>query len=68
MFIPESKNWQCFSRLMSCHFPPCFDHVLCHVSRAGYNIIAQMYYNRDLYTFDCIQDHMTKNQPMAAPV
>ena len=22
------ENWQCFSRLLSHHFPPCFDQVL----------------------------------------
>ena len=27
-FIHEKENWQCFSRLRSRHFPPCFDHVL----------------------------------------
>ena len=27
--IKESgRTWQCFSRLLSRHFPPCFDHVL----------------------------------------
>ena len=28
VFIHEKENWQCFSRLLSHHFPPCFDHVL----------------------------------------
>ena len=28
VFIHEKENWQCFSRLPSRHFPPCFDHVL----------------------------------------
>ena len=28
VFIPKSENWQCFSHLLSRHFPPCFDHVL----------------------------------------
>ena len=28
VFIHEKENWQCFSRLLSRHFPPCFDHVL----------------------------------------
>ena len=33
----ESENWQCFSRLLSRHFPPFFDPACCNVSRAGYN-------------------------------
>ena len=28
VFTPESENWQCFSRLLSRLFPPCFDRVL----------------------------------------
>ena len=28
VFIHKNENWQCFSRLLSRHFPPCFDHVL----------------------------------------
>ena len=28
VFIYEKENWQCFSRLLSRHSPPCFDHVL----------------------------------------
>ena len=28
VFIHKKENWQCFSRLLSRHFPPCFDHVL----------------------------------------
>ena len=27
VFIHEKENWRCFSRLLSRHFPPCFDHV-----------------------------------------
>ena len=26
VFIYEKENWQCFSRLLSRHFPPCFEH------------------------------------------
>ena len=33
----ESENWQCFSHLLSRHFPPFFDPACCNVSRAGYN-------------------------------
>ena len=60
VFIPESENSQCFSRLMSRHFPPCFDYV---VERGT---IAQIYHDRD--TFHFIQGHVTENQPMAVPV
>ena len=60
VFIPESENGQCFSRLTSRHFPPCFDYV---VERGT---IAQIYHDRD--TFHFIQGHVTKNQPMAVPV
>ena len=28
LFILKSDNWQCFSHLLSRHFPPWFDHVL----------------------------------------
>ena len=28
VFIPKSENWECFSHLLSRHFPPCFDHIL----------------------------------------
>ena len=28
LFIHEKENWQFFPRLLSRHFPPCFDHVL----------------------------------------
>ena len=28
VFIHKNENWQCFSRLLSRHFPPCFDQVL----------------------------------------
>ena len=28
LFIHEKENWQCFSRLLSCHCPQCFDHRL----------------------------------------
>ena len=28
VLIHEKEIWQCFSRLLSRHFPPCFDHVL----------------------------------------
>ena len=28
VFIHEKENWQCFSHLMSHHFPPCFDDML----------------------------------------
>ena len=28
VFIHEKEKWQCFSRLLSHHFLPCFDHVL----------------------------------------
>ena len=28
VFIHEKENWRSFSRLLSLHFPPCFDHVL----------------------------------------
>ena len=45
---------------MSRHFPPCFDPVL------ERGTIAQMYHDRD--TFDFIQGHVTKNQPMTVPV
>ena len=60
VFIPESENRQCFSRLTSRHFPSCFDYV---VERGT---IAQIYHDRD--TFHFIQGHVTKNQPMAVPV
>ena len=33
----KSENWQCFSRLLSRHFPPLFDPACCNVSRLGYN-------------------------------
>ena len=26
VFIYEKENWQCFSRLLSRHFKPCFEH------------------------------------------
>ena len=45
-----------FSRLLSGHFPPCFDHGL-H---------CLMYHDRD--AFDFSQGHVTKNQPMEVPV
>ena len=45
---------------MSRHFPPCFDPVF------ERGTIAQMYHDRD--TFDFIQGHVTKNQPMTVPV
>ena len=28
VFVHRKENWQCFSRLLSRHFPPCFDHML----------------------------------------
>ena len=28
VFIHKNENRQCFSRLLSRYFPPCFDHVL----------------------------------------
>ena len=28
LFIHEKESWQCFSRLLSHHFPQCFDHCL----------------------------------------
>ena len=28
VFIHENATWQCFSRILSHHFPPCFDYVL----------------------------------------
>ena len=28
VFIHEKETWQCFSRLLSHHFPQCFDHAL----------------------------------------
>ena len=60
VFIPESENWQCFSRLLSRHFPPCFDLVVHNVSQVGYN------YDQDIFDFS--QGHVTKNQPRAVPV
>ena len=44
-----------------------FHHALitcCNQSRAGYDP-AQIYHDRD--TFDFIQGHVTKNQPVAVP-
>ena len=63
VFIHEKENWQCFSRLLSRHFPPCFDHVLQCIPSG---IHCLMYHDRD--TFDFSQGHVTKNQPMAVPV
>ena len=57
------RTWQYFSRLLSRHFPPCFDHVLQCIPSG---IHCLMYHDRD--TFDFSQDHVTKNQPMAVPV
>ena len=61
----EKKNgriWGCFSRLLSCHFPPCFDHMLlCSPNR----VHCLMYHDRD--TSDFSQGHVTKNQPVAVP-
>ena len=62
-FIPESENWQCFSRLLSCHFPPCFDLVVMYPK---WVTIAQMYHDWDIFDFS--QGHVTKNQPRAVPV
>ena len=28
VFVHRKENWQCFSRLLSRHFPPCFDLML----------------------------------------
>ena len=28
VFAHKKENWQCFSCLLSCHFPPCFDLML----------------------------------------
>ena len=54
------ENWQCFSRPLSRHFPPCFDLDL--PSR----VYWLMYHDRD--TFDFSQGHVTKNQPMVVLV
>ena len=57
------RTSQCFPRLLSRHFPPCFDHVLL-CSPSGVHCL--IYHDRD--TFDLSQGHVTKNQPMAVPV
>ena len=66
VFIREKENWQdlavSFPPFVICHFP-CFDHVLqCRPS----GVHCLMYHDRDPLDFS--QGHMTKNQPMAAPV
>ena len=57
------RTWQYFSRLLSRHFLPCFDHVLQCIPSG---VHCLMYHDRD--TFDFSQGHVTKNQPMAVPV
>ena len=52
-----------FSRLLSRHFPPCFDHVQQCIPNG---VHCLMYHDRDIFDFG--QGHMTKNQPMADPV
>ena len=37
VFIPESKNWQCFSRLLSRHFPPCFNRAVVYPEQGTCN-------------------------------
>ena len=51
------RTWRCFSRFLSRHFPPCFDHVLQCIPSG---IHCLMYHDRD--TFDFSQGHVTKNQ------
>ena len=57
------ENLQCFSRLLSYHFPPCLDHVLLCILSA---VHCLMYHDRDTINF--FQGHVTKNQPMAVLV
>ena len=45
VFIHGKENWQCFSRLLSLHFPPCFDHVPSGVHH------CLMYHDRDTFDF-----------------
>ena len=59
VFIYESENRQCFSRLLSRHW----SRAVMYPER---DTIAQMYHDRD--TFDFSQGHVTKNQPMAVRV
>ena len=61
----ESENWQCFSGLLSRHFPPFFDPACCHVFPAGYNCSSV---SRSEDTFDFMQGHVTKHQQMVVPV
>ena len=63
MLVHQKENWQCFSRLLSRHFPPYFDHVL---KRIAGGVHYLMYDDRDTFVFS--QGHVTKNQPMAVPV
>ena len=65
VFIHEKENWECFSRLLSRHFLPCFD-LQCTVMYPERGTIAQMYHDRDIFYFS--QGHVTKNQQMAVPV
>ena len=53
VFILESENWQCFSRLLSRHFPTMpWSLVVIYFERGT---IAPMYHDQD--TFDYIQGH-----------
>ena len=57
------RTWRCFFRLLSRHFPPCFDHVLQCIPSGIHRL---MYHDRD--TFDFSQGHVTKNKPITVPV
>ena len=62
-YLCQGLTWQCFSRLLSLHFPTFFDHVLQCIPSGVHSL---MYHGRD--TFDFSQGQVTKNQPMDVPV
>ena len=63
VFVHEKGKVAVFSHPLSCHFPPCLDHVLLCIPSG---VHCLMYHDRD--TFDFSQGHVTKNQPMAVSV
>ena len=54
------RNWQCFSRLLSCHFPMCFDHVLSLYP--GVQSLKCIMIG--IHYFDFSQGHVTENQSL----
>ena len=46
VFIHKKENWQCFSRLLSRHYPTCFDHVLSCIP-SGVQLLNGRFYTKD---------------------